>query len=80
MHLWPAIRCMVDDPTTNIQFVVFYFMGKQYMMHKGCPLIVVFTQDTFPSSLRHSNVSLRWKHRKSKELGTCSLIHNILKG
>jgi hypothetical protein len=32
------------DPTTNIQFVVFYFMGKQYMMHKRCILTIVFTQ------------------------------------
>jgi hypothetical protein len=32
------------NPTTNIQFVVFHFMGKQYMMHKRCPLTVVFTQ------------------------------------
>jgi hypothetical protein len=47
------------DPTINIQFVVFYFMGKQYMMHKGCPLIVVFAQDAFPSSLIDSNVSLK---------------------
>jgi len=47
------------DPTTNIQFVVFYFMGKQCMMHKGCPLIIVFTQDVFPSSLRDSNMSSR---------------------
>jgi hypothetical protein len=32
--------------TTNIQFVVFYFMGKQYQLHKKWPLIGVFTQAT----------------------------------
>ncbi len=34
------------DSTTNIQFVVFYFMGKQYQLHKKCPLIGVFIQAT----------------------------------
>jgi hypothetical protein len=34
--------------------------------------------DALPSSLIDSNVSLRWKQRKSKELGYIPLAHNTL--
>jgi hypothetical protein len=34
--------------------------------------------DTLPSSLIDSNVSMKWKQWKSKELGARSLAHNIL--
>jgi len=34
--------------------------------------------DALLSSLIDSNVNMRWKQRKSKELGTCSLAHNTL--
>jgi hypothetical protein len=34
------------DFETNIQFVVFYFMGNQYQLHKKCPLTMVFIQAT----------------------------------
>jgi len=36
--------------------------------------------DALPSSLKDSNVSLKWKQWKSKELGTCSMACSILKG
>jgi hypothetical protein len=38
-----------------------------------------FVRDAFPSSLIDSNMSLKWKQRKSKELGTNSLAHNTLR-
>jgi len=34
--------------------------------------------DALPSFLIDSNVSLKWKHWKSKELGTRSLAHSTL--
>jgi hypothetical protein len=34
--------------------------------------------DVLPSSLIDSNVSLRWKQQKNKELGTRSLARNTL--
>jgi hypothetical protein len=38
----------------------------------------MFNSDTLSSSLIDSNVSLKWKQQKSKELGTRSLAHNTL--
>jgi len=42
--------------------------------------LYTITYDALPNSFIDLNVSLKWKHRKSKELGTCSLACNTLRG